>query len=69
MLTLWMLFLRFLMNAAVGTLVGVSVWVAPLTELFGYYMVYVQTPLAVLILTCTIGKALYDTLFWDRYFR
>jgi hypothetical protein len=26
-----------------------------------------QMPLAILVMVTLIGKALYDTLFWDRY--
>jgi hypothetical protein len=36
--------------------IGVAGWLAPL-----------QMPLAILLSVSLIGKALYDTLFWDRY--
>ena len=56
------LFLTLLVSAA---LAGV-VLLLPIKPLLGT-MQWIQTPVAVLIVVCGLGKLLYDTLFYDRY--
>jgi hypothetical protein len=61
------LLLRILLNATIGAALGASVMLAPLPAFVGDLVRLLQVPVGVLILICTLGKILYDTLFWDRY--
>jgi hypothetical protein len=64
---LLLLLFRILVNVAVGSAIGLAVILAPLPIALGEALGQIQTPLGVLIIVCGLGKALYDTLFWDRY--
>ena len=60
---LWRLFVR----SWTGGVLGVLVALAPLPEEWYPRVLALQTPIGILILLCALGKALYDTLFYDRY--
>jgi hypothetical protein len=64
---LLLLIFRILLNLGVGAALGLGVILAPLPAALGEAIQHIQTPLGVLIIVCGLGKALYDTLFWDRY--
>ncbi|TAK36017.1 MAG: hypothetical protein EPO21_04220 [Chloroflexota bacterium] len=56
-----------LTRALTGIVLGVLVILAPLPGDWDPRVLAMQTPIGVLVLLCTLGKALYDTLFYDRY--
>jgi len=62
---------RFVRSLLVGSWTGIAlgaiVLLAPLPEEWDPRVLAVQTPVGVLVLLCTLGKALYDTLFYDHY--
>ena len=57
---------RLLLTLLVSAALGGIVLLAPLKPLLGTLQ-WIQTPLAVLIVVCGLGKLLYDTLFYERY--
>jgi hypothetical protein len=54
---------RLLHRVALASLAAMLLTVVPLPEALGL----LQLPLAVTALVCVIGKALYDTFFYDHY--
>jgi hypothetical protein len=54
---------RLARRAALASLAALLVLVVPLPDLFLAF----QLPLAVTLLVCWLGKALYDTFFYDHY--
>ncbi len=58
---------RLAMNAAVGIMVGVVVMLLPLPDEVDPLWQMLQAPVGALLTVCSIGKALFDTLFYDRY--
>jgi len=63
--------LRFLGKLArqslVGVAIGIVVMAAPLPEDIDPLFQILQAPAGALLIVCSVGKALYDTLFYDRY--
>jgi hypothetical protein len=57
---------RLLVSALLGTALALLVMLAPLAWL-GPLVGVLQVPVAVVLLVCFLGKLLYDTLFYDRY--
>lgn len=55
--------LRLLAAAALALVL----MVLPLPWWTPRWLAYVQTPVVVFLLICYLGKLLYDTLFYDRY--
>lgn len=58
---------RLIVRAWMGGVLGILVMLAPLPEEWDPRVLALQTPVGVLVLLCALGKALYDTLFFDRY--
>lgn len=59
--------LRFLRKTWLGLVLALAVlWLADLMPAGGILDTF-GLPLAAIILICAIGKALYDTLFYDHY--
>jgi hypothetical protein len=62
---------RFLVGlakrSALGVVLGSLVMLAPLPEEVDPLWPTLQAPLGSLLIVCFIGKALYDTLFYERY--
>ena len=63
--------LRFVIGlarrATVGAIVGAIVMVFPLPADIDPLWRVLQAPVGALLIVCFIGKALFDTLFYDRY--
>ena len=58
---------RFLRKVWLGLVLAVAVaWLLDFTTAGGIIEA-VRFPLAAVVVLCTIGKALYDTLFYDHY--
>ncbi|MFN8532268.1 MAG: hypothetical protein U0556_01805 [Dehalococcoidia bacterium] len=55
---------RLVARVLLAALAAALLLVAPLPDA----LAALQLPFAVTALVCLIGKALYDTLFFDRYF-
>ncbi len=58
---------RVIWRSAVGLALGVIVMFWPLHGQVPPLIVKLQEPLGALLIVCFLGKALYDTLFFDRY--
>lgn len=58
---------RLLAHCWVGAALGVAVVVAPLPEVEGGWLEGPRLAFGVIVLVCSLGKGLYDTLFYDRY--
>ncbi len=54
-------------KTAVGFGIGVIVMGFPLPEDVDPLWQTLQVPAGALLIVCSLGKALYDTLFFDRY--
>jgi hypothetical protein len=63
MRSLWQ---RFLLRALLALALALVVMFAPLGWL-GPLARALQVPFAVILFVCFLGKLLYDTLFYDRY--
>ncbi len=65
----WILgpFGKLVKRSAAGILIGLIVMALPLPEEIDPLWHMLQAPLGALVLVCSIGKALYDTLFYDHY--
>lgn len=63
--------LRFLGNvlkrSAIGIAIGLVVMLLPLPVHVDPLWRMLQAPIGALLIVCFVGKALYDTLFYDRY--
>lgn len=60
---MWHFLRRLLARSAAGVVLALLILLVPLPAISGQ----VQQAVGVILLVCTIGKALYDTLFYDRY--
>ncbi len=59
--------LRFLRRVWLGLVLALAIaWLLDFTPVDGILQV-VRLPVAAIIVICAIGKALYDTLFYDHY--
>mgnify|MGYP005839379587 CR=1 FL=1 len=58
---------RLARQSGVGVGIGILVMVVPLPEEVDPLWLMLQAPIGALLIVCSIGKALYDTLFYDRY--
>ncbi|MBI2864978.1 MAG: hypothetical protein HYX94_10510 [Chloroflexi bacterium] len=59
--------LRFLRRVWLGLVIALVVaWLLDFTPAGGLLHL-VRLPVAVIIAVCAVGKALYDTLFYDHY--
>ena len=59
--------LRLLGRFWIGAVLGMLILLAPLPEEWDPRVLALQTPVGILVLLCSLGKALYDTLFFDHY--
>jgi hypothetical protein len=50
---------------AASGIVAAAVWLVPFPSAIGW----LQLPLGVIVMVCAIGKALFDTFFYDRNWR
>ena len=57
----------FVIRALIATALALAIMLVPLLWWTPAWLAYVQTPAAVFLLICYLGKLLYDTLFYDRY--
>jgi len=57
---------RLFVRALLGTALALLMMLAPLSWL-GPLVGALQVPVAVVLFVCFLGKLLYDTLFYDRY--
>lgn len=60
-------FLKLLKNSAIGIVLGLAVIVFPLPYDVDPLWEMLQAPFGALLIVCFIGKALYDTLFYDHF--
>jgi hypothetical protein len=54
-------------RSLIGILIAVAIVVAPIPPDSWPLAAGLQIPLGAIVVVITIGKALYDTLFFDRY--
>ena len=65
-MTVWFLG-RLVARSAIGASAGVLVLLLPLPSGANLQWHMVRAGLGAILIVCSIGKALYDTLFYDRY--
>ncbi|MBI4321211.1 MAG: hypothetical protein HY675_22190 [Chloroflexi bacterium] len=58
---------RLIKGSAAGVVAGLIVMALPMPEDIDPLWQMLQAPIGALLVVCSIGKALYDTLFYDRY--
>jgi len=58
---------RLVQRIALALAIGLFLALAPTPVSLSGWLVPAQVPLAIFLIVILIGKALYDTFFWDRY--
>ncbi|MBI1801941.1 MAG: hypothetical protein HYR71_09975 [Chloroflexi bacterium] len=56
-----------LLKALLAVTASTACAILPLAEWAPFWLLKIQVPLTGLALVCTIGKLMYDTLFYDHY--
>jgi hypothetical protein len=57
----------FVLRVLIATALAVAIILLPLPWWTPAWVAYVQVPATVFLLICYVGKLLYDTLFYNRY--
>jgi len=59
----------FVVRVLIATALALAIMLFPLPWWTPAWLPYVQVPATVFLLICYVGKVLYDTLFFNRYWR